>query len=95
MTLAVQDERTRLAMRKKAEEYMERAEKLKSMIEKAKATGDFHEQQIIEDGSIGHSYESVFGHFLDNLVEKVEVDDAYVRSIHQVSPIPKSSTVDF
>lgn len=43
----------------------------------------YHEQIRIEEGSCGHSYEEMFGRFLDASVTEVHVDDSYIRSIHQ------------
>ena len=63
---------------------MDRAELLSKQIDSEKAAGKFHEQTRIEDNSIGHSYESLFGRFLDECVTKVTVEDPYIRSHHQV-----------
>ena len=43
----------------------------------------YHEQIRIEEGSCGHSYEEIFGRFLDASVTEVHVNDSYIRSIHQ------------
>ncbi|XP_077559303.1 MIT domain-containing protein 1-like isoform X2 [Haemaphysalis longicornis] len=71
-------------LRDRAKTYMDRAEKIKEQVRKEKAAGTYHEQIHIESGSVGHSYEQTFGHLLDDMVTSVEVDDAYVRSVHQV-----------
>jgi hypothetical protein len=63
---------------------MGRAEKVKQLIEEQKAAGKYHEQIVIENNSTGHSYEKLFGRFLDEEVTSVEVEDPYVRSFHQV-----------
>jgi len=34
--------------------------------------------------SIGNSYSKILGRFLDEYVTKVEIEDPYVRSTHQV-----------
>ena len=39
----------------------------------------------ISDGATGFSYGSLFGEYLDKTVEKVEIDDPYIRASHQVS----------
>ncbi|XP_075544585.1 MIT domain-containing protein 1-like isoform X2 [Dermacentor variabilis] len=70
-------------LRNRAKEYMDRAEKIKEQVRKEKAAGTYHEQIHIESGSAGHSYDQTFGHLLDDMVTSVEVDDAYVRSVHQ------------
>ncbi|XP_050039598.1 MIT domain-containing protein 1-like [Dermacentor andersoni] len=71
-------------LRNRAKEYMDRAEKIKEQVRREKAAGTYHEQIHIESGSAGHSYDQTFGHLLDDMVTSVEVDDAYVRSVHQV-----------
>ncbi|XP_043242844.1 MIT domain-containing protein 1-like [Amphibalanus amphitrite] len=73
----------RSAFRTKATEYMDRAEKLKTQIEAEKRLGKYHEQLHIDEDSTGHSYESVFGRFLDSAVTVVEVEDPYIRAVHQ------------
>lgn len=62
---------------------MNQAEKLKRIIEKLKQEGNFHEQFHIESDSIGHSFESIFGRFLDEDVDYVEIEDPYIRLYHQ------------
>ncbi len=49
------------------------------------AAGAYHEQLHIESNSTGHSYEKVFGPFLDETLTVVEVEDPYIRNGHQVS----------
>ncbi|XP_037284778.2 MIT domain-containing protein 1 [Rhipicephalus microplus] len=71
-------------LRNRVKTYMERAEKIKELVRKEKAAGTYHEQIHIESGSVGHSYDQMFGHLLDDMVTSVEVDDPYVRSVHQV-----------
>uniref|UniRef100_T1JIL1 U1-type domain-containing protein n=1 Tax=Strigamia maritima TaxID=126957 RepID=T1JIL1_STRMM len=70
--------------RTKATEYMERAEKLKCHIEQEKQTGKYHEELFIEENSVNHGYEKVFGRFLDEFVVVVEIEDPYIRNIHQI-----------
>lgn len=38
----------------------------------------------IENDSIGYSYASVFGQYLDEKVTQVVIEDPYVRTHHQV-----------
>ncbi|XP_037506139.1 LOW QUALITY PROTEIN: MIT domain-containing protein 1-like [Rhipicephalus sanguineus] len=71
-------------LRNRVKTYMDRAEKIKEQVRKEKAAGTYHEQIHIESGSVGHSYDQTFGHLLDDMVTSVEVDDPYVRSVHQV-----------
>lgn len=78
------DESTRLYLRKKVEEYMNRAEAIKKLVLQQKDAGQFHEQVNIENNSTGHSYKTLFGRFLDEDVTIVTVEDPYIRSFHQV-----------
>lgn len=71
-------------MRKKVEEYMNRAETIKKLVLQQKEAGQFHEQIHIENNSIGHSYKTLFGRFLDEDVQFVIVEDPYIRYHHQV-----------
>jgi len=43
----------------------------------------YHEQIRIEEDSCGHSYEEIFGRFLDASITEVHVEDSYIRSNHQ------------
>lgn len=48
--------------------------------------GKYHEQITIEENSIGNSYEKLFARFFANEdLEFVEIDDAYIKSRHQVT----------
>ncbi|CAG4960914.1 unnamed protein product [Colias eurytheme] len=77
------DERNRNYLRKKVEEYMNRAEDIKKLVLKQKEEGKFHEQVHIENDSTGHSYKALFGRFLDEEVQYVIIEDPYIRSFHQ------------
>jgi len=79
------DTQKKTYIRGKIEEYMGRAETLKKHVEKQKALGNYREQIVIADGSKGHSYESVFGRFLEEDVYAIEVEDPYIRAHHQAS----------
>ena len=46
--------------------------------------GKYHEQIRIAEGSVGHSYGALFGRFIDENLTSVEVEDPYIRSVHQV-----------
>ncbi|XP_034241158.1 MIT domain-containing protein 1-like isoform X1 [Thrips palmi] len=70
-------------LRLKVEEYMTRAESIKKLIADKKARGEYREQVVIEADSTGHSYESVFGRFLDAEVTDISVEDPYIRNFHQ------------
>lgn len=63
---------------------MKRAEFIKRNINKLKEEGKYTEQLHIEDNSLEHSYDRVFGRFLDEDVSNVKIEDSYIRSFHQV-----------
>ena len=65
--------------------FISQAEYLKKHIEKEKEAGKYHEKIEIGANSVGHSYKTILGRFLDEYVTKVEVEDPYIRSHHQVS----------
>jgi len=79
-----QDENRRVELRKRAENYMNRAEFIKKYVEKEKDAGKYHEKIEISDNSKGNSYKKILGRFLDEYVTKVVVEDPYVRNVHQV-----------
>ena len=61
------------AYRTKVGEYMNRAEQIKSEIEERNRVLQVHKKITIEEGSIGNSYQSLFGKFLDEDVSMVMV----------------------
>lgn len=71
--------------RARASQYMERAEKIKSLIDERKAAGKYREQTRIEAGTTGHGYASLFGRFLDASVTHIHIEDPYIRTFHQVT----------
>lgn len=64
---------------------MDRAERIKTLIDEKKSHGKYREQMKIENGSSGHGYRSVFGRFLDASVTQIRIEDPYVRTFHQVN----------
>ena len=70
--------------RQKAEEYLNRTEKVQQIIDKEKENGKYQEHIKIEVNSTGYSYESIFGRFLDNQVQRITVEDPYIRAHHQI-----------
>jgi len=70
--------------RLKAEEYLERSEKVHQIIAKEKENGKYHEQIKIQVNSTGYSYETIFGRFLDSSVTNIIVEDPYIRAHHQI-----------
>lgn len=63
---------------------MDRAEKIKDLIEKQKESGIYRELIKIETGSTGYGYGTVFGRFLDATVTYIRIEDPYIRLFHQV-----------
>ena len=78
------DSSKKARFREKANEYMNRAESLQKTIDAAKKSGTFHEHVDIPADSIGHSYNSLFGHFLDSDVTQIHIEDPYIRAHHQI-----------
>ena len=70
--------------KQKASEYLDRSEKVQEIVNKEKENGNYHEHIKIEANSIGNSYDSLFGRFLDESVKNVNVEDPYIRSHHQI-----------
>lgn len=56
---------------------------MKKHIQLRKLTGSYRESIKIENGSIGHSYASVFGRFLDATITYIDIEDPYIRAFHQ------------
>ncbi|XP_012279792.1 MIT domain-containing protein 1-like [Orussus abietinus] len=69
--------------KEKALQYMDRAERIKAIIDQRKSVGKYREVMEIEDGSTGHGYVSIFGRFLDHMVTDIIIEDPYVRAFHQ------------
>lgn len=87
LILCLKDEKSeskRAAFKSKAEQYMERAEKLKIYVAQQKENAKKHTQVTIENDATGWSYERIFGPCLDEFVTQVFVQDPYIRSHHQV-----------
>lgn len=80
----IKDEKMRNHVRLKVTEYMNRAEKIKKIVQEEKEAGKYHEQIQITDNSTGNNYEKIFGRFLDENVKMAEVDDPYIRTTHQI-----------
>ncbi|KAJ8676330.1 hypothetical protein QAD02_012117 [Eretmocerus hayati] len=67
----------------RAKEYMDRAERIKALIEEGKKSGKYRENMKIEAGSVGHGYDSVFGRFLSDTVTQIRIEEPYIRTFHQ------------
>ncbi|XP_044742637.1 MIT domain-containing protein 1-like [Chrysoperla carnea] len=71
-------------LREKIDGYMTHAEKIKQHVQHLKDIGKFHEQIKIENNSTSHSYEKVFGRFLeDAIITHIKIEDPYIRNFHQ------------
>lgn len=81
---AVTDKEKKAKYRTKAGEYLDRSEKVQEIVNKEKENGNYQEHYKIEANSTGHSYEALFGRFLDENVTQVTVEDPYIRAHHQV-----------
>merc|ERR1712142_302465 len=81
---SVTDKEKKVKYRLKASEYLDRSEKVQEIVNKEKENGKYHEHIRIEANSVGNSYNSIFGRFLDDSVKIVNVEDPYIRSHHQV-----------
>ncbi|XP_042233438.1 MIT domain-containing protein 1-like isoform X2 [Homarus americanus] len=80
----VNDEGKRSHFRKKTKEYLSRAEAMKEAAAKQRTMGRTHKQIQVEAGATGYSYETIFGPLLDKTLSSVVVEDAYIRSTHQI-----------
>ncbi|XP_074651734.1 MIT domain-containing protein 1-like [Tubulanus polymorphus] len=81
---ATTDEKKKQHLRKNIASYMDRAETIKKSVEKLKESGKYHEQIKIESNSVGHSYEKIFGSYMDEALTTVEIEDPYIRNVHQI-----------
>ncbi|KAL7303281.1 MIT domain-containing protein 1-like [Trichogramma pretiosum] len=77
------DKRTKNHYLAKASEYIDRAERIKALIQEQKLSGTYKESTKIESGAVGYGYNSVFGRFLDAAVTQIKVEDPYIRAFHQ------------
>lgn len=89
------DDRKKAAFREKANDYMLRAEKIQALLEEEKRAGQVHTQTRIEQGSTGHSYQTLFGKWLTPEVTEITVEDPYVRSHHQVRQCQQKKIIIF
>ena len=65
------DDKKLNAFTTKVREYMDRAEQLKLEIDERNRILQVHKKITVEEGSIGNSYQSLFGKFLDEDVSEV------------------------
>ncbi|XP_076748956.1 MIT domain-containing protein 1-like [Xylocopa sonorina] len=67
----------------KISQCLNRAEKIKDLIDSRKAAGTYRELIKIEKDSVGYGYETVFGRCLDDTVTYINIEDPYIRTFHQ------------
>lgn len=84
MFLDCEDASKKKNYRENLEKYLSRAEKIKESIKRMKETGKYLEQIKIENDACGFDYSNIFGWYLDETVDEVQVEDPYIRSPHQV-----------
>ncbi|GFS68332.1 MIT domain-containing protein 1 [Nephila pilipes] len=77
------DKRKQELLRQKASEYITRAEKIKDILQRQKDSGNYHEQIQIPNDGVGFSYEFLFKKYLDKTIKTVEIEDPYIRNVHQ------------
>lgn len=82
---ATSDSAKKTRYREKIEQYLKRAEELKKHVTQEKEAGKYHEQIHIEEDSLGHSYHNLFGRFIDERLTTVEIEDPYIRTVHQIN----------
>ncbi|XP_069954418.1 MIT domain-containing protein 1-like isoform X2 [Cherax quadricarinatus] len=80
----VQDESKRSHFRKKTEEYLSRAEAMKEAAAKQRTLARTHTQIQIDAGATGYSYKTIFEPLIDKTLSSATVEDAYIRSTHQI-----------
>ena len=80
----ISDKEKKSKYRLKANEYMDRSEKVHEIVRQEKEKGKYNEQIKIQVDSTGYSYETIFGRFLDSSVSKITVEDPYIRAHHQI-----------
>ena len=85
----MKDRARKIHFQTKAAGYMDRAERVKAIIEERKSTGNYREHIKIESGAIGYGYGSVFGRFLDGTVTQIHIEEPYIRTLHQVTKLNK------
>ncbi|XP_048389397.1 MIT domain-containing protein 1 isoform X1 [Stegostoma tigrinum] len=81
---ATKDDTKKVYYRQKISTYMDRAEVIKTQLNKLKEEGKYHEQIKIAEDTTGFSYEKLFKPYLDQFVTEVWVEDPYIRHVHQL-----------
>ncbi|KAL7636312.1 UNVERIFIED_CONTAM: hypothetical protein RMT77_013071 [Armadillidium vulgare] len=81
---ASKDEEKKKHFRKKIDEYLSRAEIMKKASLQEKELSKVHKQIHIKDNETGNSYETLFSFVISETLTSVEIEDAYIRSTHQI-----------
>ncbi|CAN9497526.1 unnamed protein product [Ophioblennius macclurei] len=81
---AVKDEGKKAELRQKVRTYMDRAERIKVLVNQMKEDGKYHEQMKIPEDATGYSYEVLFKPYISSLLTEVWVEDPYIRHTHQL-----------
>ncbi|RXG60179.1 MIT domain-containing protein 1 [Armadillidium vulgare] len=81
---ASNDEDKKKHFRKKIDEYLSRAEIMKKASLQEKELSKVHKQIHIKDNETGNSYETLFSFVISETLTSVEIEDAYIRSTHQI-----------
>lgn len=69
----------------KAAQYMDRAERVKALIDEKKSLGEYKERTEIQVNATGYGYTTIFGRFLDSTVTQIRIEDPYIRLFYQVT----------
>lgn len=81
---AVKDESKKGHYRGMIKSYIDRAEQIKSHVNKLKEEGKYHEQIKIAEDATGYSYDILFKPFISSELTEVWVEDPYIRHTHQL-----------
>lgn len=69
---------------KKIDEYMSRAEQIKTLVRDQRSGGQIIDKIHILANGTGYSYETLFGKYLDDNVKEICLDEPYIRDYYQV-----------
>lgn len=83
------DPNTRLHFRKRIEEYMGRAEKIKKEILRYSTLGEIVDRMHIMEGLTGYDYERIFGKYLNQDVHEIEIEEPYTKENYQLLNLVK------
>lgn len=71
----------------KIEQYMGRAEQLKSMLSDVKSRGHVVDKICIMEGDSGYGYDRIFAKYLDSNVTEITLEEPYIREHYQVKKL--------